>query len=67
MSQKFQEQFIGETAEILLENDDRQIYGRSERYFIVCLEKAGKKLKKNDLVRTKLVRYGKHGMYGNVL
>ena len=67
LSQKFQQQFIGETAEILLENDDGQIYGRSERYFMVYLEKTGKKLKKNDLIRTKLIRYGEHGMYGNIL
>jgi len=67
LSQKFQQQFIGETAEILLEKDDGQIYGRSERYFMVYLEKTGKKLKKNDLIRTKLIRYGEYGMYGNVL
>jgi len=67
LSQKFQQQFIGETAEILLENDDGQIYGRSERYFMVYLEKTWKKLKKNDLIRTKLVRYGEHGMCGNEL
>ncbi|MHC4726431.1 MAG: tRNA (N(6)-L-threonylcarbamoyladenosine(37)-C(2))-methylthiotransferase MtaB [Planctomycetota bacterium] len=67
LSQKFQRQFIGQTAEILLENDDVQIFGRSERYFMVYLEKTKKKLKKNDLIRVKLVRYGKRGMYGNVL
>ncbi|HUU16466.1 MAG TPA: tRNA (N(6)-L-threonylcarbamoyladenosine(37)-C(2))-methylthiotransferase MtaB [Sedimentisphaerales bacterium] len=67
LSQKFQRQFIGQTAEILLENDDEQIYGRSERYFMVYLEKTRKKLKKNDLIRAKLVRYGEHGMYGDEL
>jgi threonylcarbamoyladenosine tRNA methylthiotransferase MtaB len=67
LSQKFQRQFIGQTAEILLENDDGQIYGRSERYFMVYLEKAQKKLKKNDLIRANLSRCGEHGMYGNVL
>jgi threonylcarbamoyladenosine tRNA methylthiotransferase MtaB len=67
LSQKFQRQFIGQTAEILLENYDGQIFGRSERYFMVYLEKTQKKLKKNDLIRVKLVRYGEHEMYGNVL
>ena len=67
LSQKFQQQFIGEIAEILLENDDEQIYGRSERYFMVHLEKTGKKLKKNDLIRTKIIRNGENGMYGNLL
>lgn len=67
LSQKFQQQFIGETAEILLENDNEQIYGRSERYFMVYLEKTRKKLKKNDLIRAKLVRYGENGICGDVL
>ncbi len=67
LSQKFQRQFIGQTAEILLENDDGQIYGRSERYFMVYLEKIQKKLKKNDLIRAKLVRYVNHEMHGIIL
>jgi len=69
LSQKFQQQFIGETAEILLENDDGQFCGRSERYFMVYLEKekTEKTLKKNDLIRVKLVKYGKHGMLGQTL
>ncbi|NQT02953.1 MAG: tRNA (N(6)-L-threonylcarbamoyladenosine(37)-C(2))-methylthiotransferase MtaB [Planctomycetes bacterium] len=67
LSQKFQQQFIGETAEILLENDNGQLYGRSERYFMVYLEKTKKKLKKNELIRAKLIKYGEHGMCGNIL
>ena len=67
LSRQFQQQFIGETTEILLENDDEQIYGRSERYFMVHLKKTGKKLKKNDLISAKIIRNGEHGMYGNVL
>ncbi len=67
LGQKFQRQFIGQTAEILLENDDGQIYGRSERYFMVYLEKTQKKLKKNDLIKIKLVRNSKQGMYGHLL
>ncbi len=67
LGQKYQQQFLGETAEILLENDDGEYYGRSERYFMVYLEKTEKKLKKNDLIRVKLVKYGKHGMIGQEL
>ena len=67
LSSKYQRQFIGETAEILLENDNGQIYGLSERYFKVYPEKTKKKLKQNDLIRVKLVEYGKKGMYGDVL
>jgi len=67
LSQKFQQQFLGEIAEILLEKDDGQFCGRSERYFMVYLEKTKKKLKKNDLIRVKLLKYGKHGMLGQAL
>ena len=67
LSEKFQRQFIDQTAEILLENDDGRIYGRSERYFMVYLEQTLKKLKKNDLIRVKLVRYDNHEMYGTIL
>ena len=67
LSSKFQRQFIGETAEILLEKDDGQIYGLSERYFKVYPEKTQKKLKQNDLIKVKLARYGQKGLYGEVL
>jgi threonylcarbamoyladenosine tRNA methylthiotransferase MtaB len=67
LGQKYRQQFLGETAEILLESDDGQLCGRSERYFMVYLEKTEKKLKKNDMIRVKLVKYGKHGMLGQAL
>ena len=67
LGQNYRQQFIGETDEILLENDDGQLRGRCERYFMVYLEKAKKKLRKNDLVRTKLIINGEHGMCGQVL
>jgi threonylcarbamoyladenosine tRNA methylthiotransferase MtaB len=67
LGRKYRQQFLGETAEILLENDDGKYYGRTERYFMVYLEKTEKKLKKNDLIRVKFVKYGKHGMLGQAL
>ena len=67
LGQKFRQQFVGEIAEILLENDDGQLCGRSERYFMVYLGKAKKKLKKNELVRAKLVKNGEHRICGQVL
>ena len=67
LSSKYQRQFIGETVEILLENDDEQIYGLSKRYFKVYPETTNKKLKQNDLIKVKLVRYCKNGLYGEVL
>jgi threonylcarbamoyladenosine tRNA methylthiotransferase MtaB len=80
LSWKFREQFIGETAEILVENENK---GRSERYFMVHLEKSGKKPfysefactergrsaepQKGELVRVKLVKNSKNGCIASPL
>ena len=50
-----------------IEKSDGQIYGLSERYFKVYPEKTQKKLKQNDLIMVKLVKYGKKVLYGDVL
>lgn len=67
LGQKFQQQFVGEIAEILLENDDGQLCGRSERYFMVHLKKNERKVKKNDLICAKLLQNSKDGMIGQIL
>ena len=40
LGRKYRQQFLGETAEILLENVNGRVCGRSERYFMVYLKKA---------------------------
>ncbi len=60
---KFREQFIGETAEILVENGNK---GRSKRYFMVHLENSSKKPEKGELVRVKLVKNSKNGLIGQI-
>ncbi len=67
LGRKYRQQFLGENAEILLENDNGQYYGRSERYFMVYLEKTHKKLKKNDLVRARLIKNSLHKTIGQIL
>ncbi len=62
---KYRQQFVGKTAQVLLENDNGQLCGRSERYFMVYLKKTEKKLKKNDLVKVKLVENQKNGIIGS--
>ena len=64
---KYRQQFVGETTEILVENNNGQLCGRSERYFMVYLEKAGKKLGKNELVRVKLIKNSENGAIGQPL
>lgn len=63
---KYQQQFVGETAEILLENDNGRICGRSERYFMVYLKNAAQRLKKNELIKIKLVQNSKDGLIGEI-
>ena len=64
LGRKFRQQFLGETDVVLIENDNGQMFGRSERYFMVYVEKTDKKLQKNDLVKVKLVENKKNGMIG---
>jgi tRNA A37 methylthiotransferase MiaB len=60
---KFRQQFIGETAEILVENGEK---GRSERYFMVYLAKTGENPQKGELVRVKLVKNSENGVIGQI-
>jgi threonylcarbamoyladenosine tRNA methylthiotransferase MtaB len=60
---KFREQFLGEKAEILVENGGK---GRSERYFMVHLENSGKKPQKGELARVKLVKNSVNGVIGQI-
>ena len=61
---EFREQFVGETSTVLTEDSDGQSCGRSERYFMVYLEKTGVSCKKNELVRVKLVENREDGAIG---
>jgi threonylcarbamoyladenosine tRNA methylthiotransferase MtaB len=63
---KFQEQFVGETAAILVENSNGECKGRSERYFMVFLEKTRRNLQKGEIVRAKLVENRENGVIGQV-
>jgi len=64
---KYRQQFVGENTEILMENDHGQPCGRSERYFMIHLEKAEEKLEKNELVRVKLIENRENGAIGQLL
>ena len=60
----FREQFIGETAEILVEDADLRAGGRSERYFMLYLKDVGGVVRKNTLVKVKLVGNREDGAVG---
>jgi len=63
---KYRRQFLGETAEILIENNNGQHCGRSERYFTVYLKKTEKNQKRNSIVIAKLLENRKDGMSGEL-
>jgi threonylcarbamoyladenosine tRNA methylthiotransferase MtaB len=63
---KYRRQFIGETARVLIENNNGQLSGRSERYFTVYLDKEVEEQKRNSILQVKLVENRKNGMVGKV-
>jgi len=63
---KYRRQFVGETAQILIENNNGQHCGRSERYFTVYLEKTEKKQKRNSILGVKLIKNRQNGMVGAI-
>ena len=71
LGHKFRQQFVGKTDTILLETSPHysngQAQGRSERYFMVYLEKPGINHKKNELVKVKLVENREDGMTGEAV
>jgi threonylcarbamoyladenosine tRNA methylthiotransferase MtaB len=67
LGEKFRKKFIGETTTVLLENSNGVVCGRSERYFMVYLEKTAKRLQKNELVRVRLTRTSEKGAIGQAI
>ncbi len=61
---KFRQQLIGTSDMVLVENGNGECKGRSERYFMVQLEKTKGNLQKGELVRVKLVENGENGVIG---
>jgi threonylcarbamoyladenosine tRNA methylthiotransferase MtaB len=63
---QFRRQFIGETAQVLIENNNGRLSGRSERYFTVKIDKTEKEHKNNSIFRVKLIENSKSGMLGEM-
>ncbi|MHC4435550.1 MAG: radical SAM protein, partial [Planctomycetota bacterium] len=72
---KYRQQFVGDTAQVLLETNTKsqsrgssieniQPHGRSERYFMVYLRNSLDTVKDSPLVRVKLLDNHKDGMIG---
>ncbi len=63
---KFRSQFISENAEVLIENENGEFSGRSERYFMVYINKSEKIISQNDIVKVKLTKNLKSGMNAEI-
>ena len=62
---RFRQLFIGTTDTVLIENNKNGwISGRSERYFTVYFDKNNGNLKRNDLVKVKLIQNREDGVFG---
>ncbi len=60
----FREQFVGESAEVLIEDTADGAIGRSERYFSVRVKKKNCSIRKNDLVKVKLIENSRDHIVG---
>jgi len=66
LQSNFRQQFIGEIAEVLLENSASRPQGRAERYFIVEIRNSHKYLKKDDLLKVRLIDNGPDRLIGKL-
>lgn len=64
LGRAYRNQFLGQTAQVLLESNNAVPSGRSERYFNVAISAAPKDLKKNQIVGVKLLQNLDDGMAG---
>jgi threonylcarbamoyladenosine tRNA methylthiotransferase MtaB len=67
LQREFRQQFVGETATVLIENGTGQPHGRADRYFMVYLKNPSQQVKRNDLVTARLLENRENGVTGEVL
>jgi threonylcarbamoyladenosine tRNA methylthiotransferase MtaB len=63
---KYRRQFIGETARVLIENNNGQLSGRSERYFMVYLNREQEQIR-NNIIEARLIENKESGMTGTIV
>jgi len=64
---EYRSQFLDQTARVLLESNNGQIFGRAERYFTVGVSDPLANLEKNQIVQVKLLENHEDRMVGIVL
>jgi len=64
----FREQFVGDEALVLVEDDGGKARGRTERYFMAEIRNGlGREIKKGDLVNVRLKENCRDGMVGELI
>lgn len=67
LQSRFREQFLGETAQVLIETANGRPAGRAERYFMVYLDPSAPSPDNNDLVTVKIEQNTPDGVIGTML
>jgi len=67
LQSRFREQFLGETAQVLIETTNDRPAGRAERYFMVYLDRSAPRPDNNDLVTIKIEQNSRDGVIGSTL
>ena len=67
LGNRFRRQFLGRSAEVLLETDGQMPAGRTERYFKVHVQLNGYTCRKNQLIKVKLTANSEDAAIGTVI
>ena len=66
LGRQFREAFIGQTAQVLIEDTRGGPSGLSERYFTVFLDRGHRSVRKNQIVKVALRAHCKDGLAGEM-
>jgi threonylcarbamoyladenosine tRNA methylthiotransferase MtaB len=66
LQHRFREQFLGETAHVLIESTKGLPHGRAERYFTVYLDDSGPTPDKNTIATVKMNTHFRDGLSGTL-
>jgi threonylcarbamoyladenosine tRNA methylthiotransferase MtaB len=62
LQHRFRDQFLGETAQVLIESTDGHPHGRAERYFTVYLDDSGPRPDNNTIATVKMNSHFRDGL-----
>jgi threonylcarbamoyladenosine tRNA methylthiotransferase MtaB len=66
LQHQFRDQFLGETAQVLIESTASGPHGRAERYFMVYLDDSGPRPDNNTIANVKINTHYRDGLLGTL-